>query len=704
MMQKLKLLFLITVFLLSSVYAQPEKILNSSEIGLALKKLNTLGSVLYIAAHPDDENTALLSYFSSGRNLRTGYLAMTRGDGGQNLIGSEQGDLLGLIRTQELLDARRIDGAEQFFTRAFDFGFSKNPDETFRFWDKQKILSDVVRIIRKFKPDVIVTRFPITGEGGHGHHTASAILAEEAFNLTAPEWQAKRLYLNGWLPMLQERKADLSKLITVDVGQFNTYLGKSYTEIAAESRSMHKSQGFGTAGSRGESLNYFEFREGSPVKKDLFEDIDLTWNRVKGAGKLKQLLEKAESDYSPANPSAVLPLLLQAFNEMNSLDDNYWIPLKKKELAEIIQSLMGLWFEGIASDFSAVPGESIKISGMIVNRSSTVPLLKAVYVNDKEFPVNNIPLENGKPFKEDLSFTISQSSPFSQPYWLENKHDNGSFVVNDTSLIGKPENDPLIKVSFVIAVDGTELRFDSPLLFRWVDPVKGERYRPFEILPPVVSEFDSKVLLFPDKNPKELNVRLDNNAQSSNGTVNFEVPSGWSVEPKSASFSFSKKDEEKIIPLKVIPPESVSENSFVTGSLKITADVGGKKYSYSLTRIEYDHIPIQVYLPPSEVKVVRFNSAMTVKNIGYYMGAGDDIPPYLEQLGFNVTLLNDNALLNNHLERFDAIITGVRAYNTKPALQKAQKNLMDYVNKGGNLLVQYNVNQPLVTDPGIYPL
>lgn len=708
---KISLLFILLFF--SKIYPQPESILNSSEIKLALKKLNTLGSVLYIAAHPDDENTALLSYFSTGRSLRTGYLSMTRGDGGQNLIGSEQGDLLGLIRTQELLDARKIDGAEQFFTRAFDFGFSKNPEETFKFWDKQKILSDVVYIIRKFRPDVIVTRFPITGEGGHGHHTASAILAEDAFNITGtnqfPEqlkfvkpWVTKRLFLNGWLPLLQEKHADLSKLLTVDVGEFNPYLGKSYSEIAAESRSMHKSQGFGTAGSHGESLNYFDLRSGSPVKKDLFEDIDLTWNRVPGAGKVKELLEKAEKEYSPSEPEKIIPTLLQAYNEISKLNEDYWVPIKKNELVEVISSLMGIWYEAIATDYSGVPGEKINITGLLVNRSNIVPKLKSVFVNDGIIDNTTEELKNEAVTKKTFTYTIDKKSPFSQPYWLSKKHDNGTFLIDDQQLIGKAENDPVIKISYVFDILGTEIKVSTPLLFRWVDPVKGEKYRPFEVLPPVVTNFDSKVLLFPDKNSKKVDIHVINNASESNGEIYFNVPDGWNVSPGKIEFSLMKKNEEKIISVEITPPGNVKDNS--NALFKITTRMNGENYNYGLTRIVYDHIPIQVYLPTSEIKIVRFNSSKTISNIGYYMGAGDEIPEYLQQLGYNITMLNDNDLLNGSLKKFDAVITGVRAYNTKTVLSKAGKSLADYVNNGGNLLVQYNVNQPLVTDPGLYSI
>jgi LmbE family N-acetylglucosaminyl deacetylase len=358
-LKKSIIVFFLIIFVIppffNRIKSQPHEVLNAAQLKLALKKLNVLGSVLYIAAHPDDENTAVLSYFTSGRLLRTGYLSITRGDGGQNLIGSEQDEILGVIRTQELLAARRLDGAEQFFTRAIDFGYSKSPHETLKIWDKQKILSDAVWVIRKFRPDVIVTRFPSSGEGGHGHHTASSILAEEAFHSAAdpekfPEqlkyvkpWQPKRIYWNSWF----SDQTNPDDLITADLGSYNTLLGKSYTEIAAKSRTMHKSQGFGSMGKRGETLNYFTFTAGDKANKDLLENIDLTWNRVKNGSKIGEILNKADENFQPENPSAIIPLLIDAYKEMNNLGDDYWANVKKKELLDVIRSAAGIWFEAI---------------------------------------------------------------------------------------------------------------------------------------------------------------------------------------------------------------------------------------------------------------------------------------------------------------------------------------------------------------------
>jgi LmbE family N-acetylglucosaminyl deacetylase len=705
------LFFLIQISI--PLFAQPDRILTSGEIKSALKKLNVLGSILYIAAHPDDENTALLSFFSSGESIHTGYLSLTRGDGGQNLIGSEQGELLGLIRTQELLDARKIDGAEQFFSRAYDFGFSKSPDETFAFWDKEKILSDVVWVIRKFRPDVIITRFPITGEGGHGHHTASAILAEEAFNQSGdpskfPEqlkylkpWQPKRLLWNAWLPIIERRKEDTSNLPKLDVGEFNPFLGKSYTEIAAESRSMHKSQGFGTGGTRGESIQYFEPREGATVKKDLFEDIDLSWKRVKGSEKLAVLLRKADNTYNPDKPEEVLPLLIDAYKEMDKIEDDYWGPIKRLELKEVIGSLLGLWTEAISNVFSTVPGQDINFTASIVNRINFPFTLKSINCSFcKSDSDINVELRKGKIFQKSFTVTVPKDAPLSQPYWLSNEHSHGTFTVNNQELIGKPENDPSVIVKFVLDINGSEISFTTPLLYRWIDPIRGEKYRPLEILPAISINFEDKVYLFPDNNSKKIVAHVINNSTILSGKLRLSHPDGWKVTPEEVSFTFEKKDEEKLLEFSITPP---AENSEV--KINAEAFIANSKYDLGITRINYDHIPIQTYLPKAEIKTVRFFTLKTVSNIGYIMGSGDNIPDYLSQLGYNIALLSDNDLVTKDLSGYDAIIAGVRVYNTKKLMAHVQDKLLNYISNGGNLLVQYTVNRDIVIpNIGPYPI
>ncbi len=713
---KILLVSLLTLLLiftnLEFINAQSGRVLNSSELKLALDKLNVLGSVLYVAAHPDDENNALLAYFAKGKLLRTGYLSLTRGDGGQNLIGPEQGALLGVIRTQELLAARRIDGAEQFFSRAIDFGFSKSAKETLDFWGKEKILSDVVWVIRKFRPDIIITRFHGTKEDGHGNHTASEILAAEAFKLAGdptafPEqlqyvkpWQPKRIFWNAWLPLLEREHADLSKFIKLDVGVYNPLLGESYTEIAAQSRSMHKTQGFGSSPQYGESTNYFQLLDGSPVKNKLFDNINLTWNRIDGGEKVGKLLSEADKKFNPEHPADIIPILLKAYKEMDNLNDDYWIPLKKKELANVIRSCAGMFIESNASDYSAVPGQKIKVTSEIINRSNLPFVLQNVETTFQTNQNNdNTKLENEKLVSITSDLKIPEDESYSQPYWLVNKPTIGDYTINDQQFIGKAENDPPLTTTFDVSINGQNLEFTIPVNYKWTDPVAGEEFRPFVIVPPVAVNIENEDYLFPNDSTRQVNLTLIANEDNVSGIVKLNVPSNWKVETPQKDFKLIHKHDELPVSFLVQPPVNSSDEE-----LTAQVEVGNKIIENGMITLDYSHIPIQTLFPKAEAKLIRLNIKKVINNIGYIMGPGDDVPKDLEELGYKVTMLTDKDITNGNLSKFDAIITGVRVYNTKPEMVYEQPKLLEYVKNGGTLVVQYNKNFDLVTDKiGPYP-
>ncbi len=702
----------------SPLLAQPVEILDAGRLQLALKKLTVLGSMLYIAAHPDDENTAVLTYAENEKLIRTAYLSITRGDGGQNLIGSEQAELLGIIRTQELLAARRIDGAEQFFTRAIDFGYSKSANETMEFWNKEKILSDVVWIIRSYRPDIIINRFPSTNDAGHGHHTASAVIAEEAFYAAGDSkrfqeqlkfvrpWQPKRLLWNGWLTLIQQRGIDTTSLIKLDIGKYNSLLGKSYTELSAESRSMHKSQGFGSSGQRGETLNYFVHIAGDSAKNDLFDGIDLNWSRVIGGDKIGTILTRAYQNFKPENPSAILPTLIDAYNAMEKLQEESWVRIKREELLMVIRSCLGLWTEAIASEYSSPPGNSVKISSTIINRSQFPLTLKNLLFSfGNKDTVLTIDLHQGKPMHIENSFTIPTNLNISQPYWLwesipsgKEHPDKGTFRVDNQSFIGMPENSQPT-VGFNLEAAGSNLTFSTPILYRWTDRVNGEQYRRFEITPPVTIQLDENVYVFPEKKSRKIEVTLLSRTQGISGTLRLKLPNGWSANPELIPFSLERKDEELNVSILISPPEHQSEGQFIA---EVETKTG--TFSQSMISLRYPHIPIQTIFPPAQAKLIRLNINRAEKNIGYIMGSGDEIPNYLAQLGYRVTPLTDEKIDEGNLADYHAIITGVRAYNTRPRLKHQQKKLLEYVKTGGTLIVQYNVTRELVTDQlGPYP-
>lgn len=688
--------------------AQKTSELSSAEILLSLKKLNTLGSVLYVAAHPDDENTRLLAYLAKERNLRTGYLSLTRGDGGQNLIGKEQGEALGLIRTQELLAARRNDGAEQFFSRANDFGFSKNPEETFAIWNKDSILSDMVWVIRNFKPDVVVCRFPTTGEGGHGHHTASAILAVEAYEAAAdlkrfPEqlkytqpWQVKRVLWNTF--NFGGNNTTSPDQLKIDIGAYNPLLGKGYGEIAAESRSMHKSQGFGAARTRGSQIEYFKTLKGNEPKTDLFEGIDQTWNRV-GAGKvIGALIAKVIQNYSVSQPEKSIPDLIKIYRMLQSLKEDvntrYWKELKLKETEALILACSGLWLEPVAADFSCIPGSAVMIATQIVNRTNTEIILNKIsYFSEKDTTVG-LKLKWNESIVLPHRDTIPYSTAFSNPYWLEEPPSQGLFVIQEQQRIGQPENDPALKVIYDISIQELHLKLERGVVYKYTDPVKGEVYRPVEIVPPATINFQDKVFAFVDTSPRKIQFRIKANTANVTGILKVKVSKGWKLEIKNPEFKLLTKGDEVMVEAELTPPSSP-----IAGTMEAAIVVDNVLFDKSIKRIEYDHIPYQFILSKAEASLIMIEVKKEATNIGYIPGSGDEVQNCLKQIGYKVTELNDE-LLKGDLSKYDAIITGVRAYNTNAVLQTIQSRLLDYVYNGGNLIVQYNTNSrvgPLTT-------
>jgi LmbE family N-acetylglucosaminyl deacetylase len=689
-------------------HAQRIQMLDAAEIQLGLEKLNVLGSVLYVAAHPDDENTAALAYFSKGRKLRTAYLSLTRGDGGQNLIGSERGAEIGIIRTQELLAAREVDGAEQYFTRAVDFGYSKTPEETLAFWGEEAVLADVVWVIRSFRPDVIVTRFPVDRPSGHGHHTASAQLAGEAFHAAAdpqrfPEqldrvepWQAKRMFWNGWRLSEEEQ----AQAVKVDVGEFDPLLGASYSEIAAISRSMHKSQGFGAAGRRGTRFEYFKLVEGSPSGNELLSGIDTSWSRVPGGRSLGPRLKEISGLFDPRDPARSLPQLLAAYSGMRKLEPRGWVEVKQKELLGLIQACAGLWMEAIATDFAAAPGDAVTIKTTLVNRSDHPFILKSISFQDLgSFSAQDVVLENNTPHTIESSIQIPLGYPTSQPYWLRNSPKKALFSVSDQSLIGAAEKAPSLHAKIVLGGQGEELEFLVPVLYRWTDRVDGESYRLFEVRPKVTVDLEDGVRVFPDTDPQEVRVKVKANSPGVAGTLRLSGDSDWHVVPESVPFSLSKKYDEAELSFQVTPPDDAG------GALLVAeADVGESRFSRALVTISHSHIKHQVYFPESTLKVVKLDVERRGDTIGYIMGSGDEVAKGLRHLGYDVTVLDDDALESGDLGHFDAIVAGIRAYNTRERLAVVQPRLLQYVEQGGTLIVQYNVSRGLVReDLGPYP-
>ena len=666
-----------------------------------------------IAAHPDDENTALLAYLARGRKLRTGYLSLTRGEGGQNLIGSEQGDELGILRTEELLAARRIDGAEQFFTRAIDFGYTKTPQEAFEKWGHEKILSDVVWIIRRFQPDVIVLRFTGTSRDGHGQHQASAILGKEAFSAAAdpkrfPEqlrwvqpWQAKRVVWNvfAFTKEQEEALAKLPNKMMLDPGEYDPVLGHSYAEIAGMSRSLHRSQGMGAPERPGSAKNYLVTVAGEPATKGIFDGIDLTWNRVPGGAAVGQILSQVAAGFEAEHPDKSVPLLLKAKKLMADLHQPV-VDLKRKELDETIALCAGLWLDATADKYGVVPGGALKFRATALSRERIATQVESVNVDGiataaaKDRDTSALPFNEPKTFSLDV--TVPGTQPFSQPYWLREPKQGETYAVADQLLIGLPENPPLFRTHFHLRIESQDVELERPVVYRYIERAQGERTRPVVVEPPVALQWPQAALLFPNTSPKSVELQVKTNVPGATGQVQIQAPTGWNVTPASQEFRMAEAGTETSRSFRVTPPSGDNK-----GMLQASAKVGNSTISVGMETISYPHIPTQVLFPQVHTQLVRADVQLLAKTIGYILGAGDEIPEALRQLGADVVLLGPNDLGYGNLARFDSIVTGVRAYNTRPDLRANQDRLLEYVKEGGTLVVQYNF--PALGGPGAGP-
>ncbi|HTY38051.1 MAG TPA: PIG-L family deacetylase [Bacteroidota bacterium] len=700
--------------LVASAFSQPQspRSVDAAELRLALRKLSVLGSVLYVAAHPDDDNTAFLGYMAKDRLMRTAYLSMTRGEGGQNLIGSEQGDLLGIIRTQELLASRKIDGAEQYFTRAIDFGYSKSLDETMKFWGKEQTLSDVVWMIRWYRPDIVVTRFTPT-LGGHGNHLASAELAREAFAAAGdpkkfPEqlkyvqpWTPKRLLWNVFRFQQSDRPAIPDHSVSIDLGVYSPILGESFTEMAGRSRSMNRSQGTGGGQNRGEFVNYFQHIAGDTATHDLFDGVNTAWSRVPGGASIGTMLEDITRSFDELHPEKSIPALLRVYEDLGKLNDDHWVTYKRGELREVIRMCAGLWIDALTSENNATPGSEIKVTVSAINRSSYPFRLEHVALPlVKSDSVLGIDLRYNQQVQTVFGIRLPSSVPYTQPYWLVDPPELGAYRVARQQDVGQAENSPALTVTARISSPDGTIDFELPVRFRIVDPVEGEQYRPFVVNPPVSVNLPEKVYVFTDGASKTVGVNVRSESGKLSGTVALRVPQGWQVTPSKIPFSFNQKDENQSVTFSVQAGSGAS-----SGAFQVEAMVGDLRVTTDMVTIRYPHIPPQTVFPQTEGELLRVDLKTSPKRVGYIMGPGDAVPVALRQMGYNVTMLSDDDLKNGSLNNFDLIIAGVRSYNMRPALRANQRKLMEFVEKGGTYLVQYMTPRRTETENlGPYPL
>ncbi|MBP7142233.1 MAG: PIG-L family deacetylase [Opitutaceae bacterium] len=683
--------------------------------GAILQELHSflqLGRVLYVAAHPDDENTRLLSYFAKGRGYATGYLSLTRGDGGQNLLGSELRDQLGVIRTQELLAARRIDGAVQFFTRANDFGFSKTPDETLRIWDKTAVLSDVVRVIRRFRPDVILTRFSPEPGTTHGHHTASAILAAEAFAMAGdseafPEqialdglqpWKPVRVLWNSFSAgMRSGSREGTPATLQVDSGAYNTFLGESFGEIAARSRTQHKSQGFGSVANRGSGSDSFTVVAGGPASRDLFDGIETSWSRIPGGEKIGRAALAVIDAFNPQRPSASVPALMdirELLLHASYPESPVVLADKRAQLEKVIFACLGMFVEATTSHAELVPGEEVEVKFRVLVRDLAPPLRVRWLqsrIEGKEISTRaDQVLAPGRISERTATTAIAQGTSPSTPYWLKEHGDEGMFRVDNVRLIGTPENSPVLPVEHVFEINGKTITAADSVVQVIDDPIRGEIRRQVQVVPPVTLYFPQDLELFSPGEERAVWVEVEATRPGTVGRIEIEAPAGWAVKSSSQSFDLKDRGARARIPFTIEAPQEPA-----TAMLGARATVNGAVVRTSRIDIRYDHIPAQLIQPPAQARLVSLNLAIKGKSVGYLPGAGDLVAESIRRMGCEVTILGSGDLTADRLRAFDSVVLGVRAFNTREDIEPSLPALFDYAQQGGTVIVQYNTTADL---------
>lgn len=702
----------LAIVLLISVSAQAQQVrpANSEKIYHKIARLQHLANVLYVAAHPDDENTRLLAWMVNEQNIRTAYLSLTRGDGGQNILGSEQGAALGLIRTHELLEARKLDGAEQYFTRAIDFGFSKNYQETFKHWPQYLLTYDAVWVMRKYRPDVVICRFPPDTIAGHGQHAASAIIAAEAYKKAGdkmqyteqlkyfPAWQPKRLVLNTF--RFGSRNNTSEDQFKIGVGQYEPGIGMGTGELAGISRSIHKSQGAGTPSVPGVQTEYFKLVDGEPFTTSLFDGIDITWGRVgrKDIGDdLQQVLDK----FNYKSPGTSLPALLAIRKKIETVTDEYWRAQKLKEIDAVILDCTGLLAEVYTKQPQSVRGATLPFTLKVIARSPMPVMLTGIQWGDSnESKVLILPNDTLLTFEH--SVTIPSHAPFTEPYWLANPHpEKDMFSIPNDTLLGLPESPNNLSVLLNLKIENIDYVIKVPLSYKKLDPLKGDVVEQLRIVPDATVEFANSLLIVQPDGSVRADVRIhaykDLNNLTLNIAANNDVGTIKGIHLASGT--------DTAIALAITPQlvKAAGEGDFV---LRADLSAGTTSYSKTLELIQYSHLPSLQYFTVPYAKVLRPTWKCSAKRIGYIEGAGDYIPTFLRLAGFTVDVLKDEDLASaTTLKKYDAIITGIRAVNVEKRMGYWMPVLLEYVQNGGTLVMQYNTLQEMATTKiGPYPI
>lgn len=697
-----------SLLLAATSFAQQVRPASSTQIYHEIEQLKHLTNVLYFAAHPDDENTRLLAWLVNDKNLRTAYMSLTRGDGGQNILGSEQGAALGLIRTHELMEARKIDGAEQFFSRAIDFGFSKTYQETFKHWDADLLTHDAVWVIRKYRPDVIICRFPPNTQAGHGQHAASAIIAAKAFEAAGDKtkypdelayykaWQPKRLLFNAFkFGSMNTTTEDMYK---VKVGQYDPFLGMGVGELAGISRSVHKSQGAGTPSVPGVQTEYFKVVEGDSISASIFDGIDITWGRV-DRPEIGEEIQNMLDQYDFKHPERSLPALLKLRNEIGTVKNKFWRGQKLAELDAIILHSAGFMAELYTTQAEATAGATLPFTLNLIARSGVpVTVNKIDWYGETATSTTTLTRDSLTAFTHKI--TIPQNTPVTEPYWLSHSPmDAGHYTIPADTLMGYPEAPNTVNARIYLTIGDADFMVNVPISYKKLDPIKGDVVEPLRIVPDASVGFTADLIIMQADGSLQAPVHIHANKDLSNAILTITDKQF----KRSVSGINLKQGTDTTIAVNIAAADLKHGNK-PGDSLYAVLDAGNKTYDRTQHLIQYSHLPTLQYFTNASAKLLHTDWQCKVKRIGYIEGAGDKVAEVLRLTGLQVDILKGSDINANRLKQYDAILVGVRAVNVDKQMPEWMPELLRYVQNGGTLVMQYNTLQDLsTTNFGPYP-
>ena len=653
----------------------------------ALEHLGANKRVLVIGAHPDDEDTQLLTWLSRGIGAQAAYLALNRGEGGQNLIGPELGPELGIIRTEELLAARSLDGARQYFTRVYDFGFSRSADESFRFWPRDTVLADVVAVIRRFRPQVIVSIFSGTPADGHGQHQVAGIIARQAFDLLRDStWGPVKLYRSTFFDTT-------ATTLRIPTGGIDPILGQSYFQIAMAGRSRHRSQDMGRVQRVGPALTRLAFvasKVGSG--SELFSGIDTIW---RGHERFQALLDSTRARLSPFAPADIVPILARASRELGAADST-----ERATLDGALANAADVVVDATVDDGIVTPGERVQIEVAVWNAGAVpVPVDDVDLLAPPGWSIERPDPPSGSVapntvFVRRFAVTVAPDAPRSQPYFLRRPMAGALYDWSPTTpdVRGLPFEPPPLQARVRASIGGVPVTLTREIAYRYNDQASGEIRRPIFVTEPFDIAVMPNLIVWPvddgSGSERTVTVQVTNrNRGAAAGLVRLAVPPGWApVRPE--SLTFSREDESRSVAFTVRLPQRPAIGSFTLQATVVGAD--RRSSNGALAIIDYSHIRPRPSAHPSTVEVrVAGIHWPGLARVGYVRGASDRVPEALAQAGVPIVLLDADSLMRGDLSRYDAIVIGSRAYETDPALVANNERVLDYARGGGLLLVQY---------------